>query len=336
MEGEMAVLTGSAPVVTMRNYQKDVTAYTKGHGRLFCSLKGYEPCHNTEEVIEMMGYDSERDVANPTGSVFCANGASFLVNWDEVKDYMHVESYFQKKKDLLEEAVENKASYTEERWIDQEEVDRIFKQTYYANQGKKSVWHKRKTVAGSYYNQTAYIGKLQETKEEYLLVDGYNIIFAWSDLKELAEDNMDSARSKLLDYLSKYQGVRKCKIIAVFDAYRVQRHNEEILDYDTIHVVYTKEAQTADHFIEKFAHDNQEKYDITVATSDGLQQIIIRGSGCALLSARELKDEMERANERVIQDYQEKQPADRNYFKDALSTETKQQMEEFLKDENGK
>lgn len=336
MEGEMAVLTGSAPVVTMRNYQKDVTAYTKGNGRLFCSLKGYEPCHNTVEVIERMGYDSERDVVNPTGSVFCANGAGFLVNWDEVKEYMHVESYFQQKEDLLIKAAENKASNTEERWIDPEEVDRIYKQTYYANQGKKSVRYKRRTVAGSYYRQTAYIGKLKETKEEYLLVDAYNMIFSWSDLKELAEDNMDSARSKLLDYLSKYQGIRKCQIIAAFDAYRVQRHHEEIFDYDNIHVVYTREAQTADHFIEKFAHDNKEKYDITVATSDGLQQIIIRGSGCAILSARELKDEIERANERVIQAYHEKQPADRNYLKDALSADTKQQMAEFLKEENGK
>ena len=289
IEGEMAVLAGRAPVVTMRNYQKDVMAYTKGHGRLFYSLKGYEPCHNTEEVIEAVGYDSERDVANPTGSVFCANGASFLVNWDEVKDYMHVESYFQKKEDLLEEAAKNQASYTKERWIDPEEIDRILNQTYYANQGKKSVWHKQKTAAESYYknlthyqnqrfrvgtpepcnsrqgisrsryknlthyqNQrflagtsepcnsrqgisysrykpTTYIGKLKETREEYLLVDGYNIIFAWSDLKELAEDNMDGARSKLLDYLSKYQGVRKCQIFVVFDAYRVQRHNEEII-----------------------------------------------------------------------------------------------------------
>lgn len=340
IEGEMAVLTGNAPVVAMRNYQKDVTAYTKGHGRLFCSLKGYEPCHNTKEVIEMMGYDSERDVWNPTGSVFCANGAGFLVNWDEVKAYMHVESYFQTKEGLSEEATEHKASYTEEKWIDPEEVDRIFKQTYYANQGKKSVWNKRRTVAGSYDNRTVYTGrytgKLKEAKEEYLLVDAYNVIFAWPDLKELAEENMDSARGRLLDTLSKYQGVRKCQIIAVFDAYRVQRHHEEIFDYDNIHVVYTREAQTADHYIERFAHDNQEKYDITVATSDGLQQIIIRGSGCAILSARELKDEIDRANERVIQAYQEKKPADRNYLKDALSTDTKQQMQEFTKEEGGK
>ncbi len=329
IEGEMAVLTGSAPVVTMRNYQKDVIAYTKGLGRLFCSLKGYEPCHNTEEIIEMMGYDSERDVENPTGSVFCANGTGFLVNWDEVKDYMHIESYFQNKDDLLEEVAENRASQTGERWIDPEEIDRILNQASYANQGKKSVWKKRRTAAESYYKPTTYIGKPKETKEEYLLVDGYNIVFAWPELKELAEDNMDGARSKLLDQLSKYKSVQNGEIIVVFDAYRVQRHHEEIIDYDNIHLVYTREAQTADHFIEKFAHDNQKKYNITVATSDGLQQIIIRGSGCAVLSARELKEEIERANDRVIQAFQEKQTADRHYIKDALSAETKQQMEEL-------
>ena len=341
IEGETAVLTGSAPVVTMRNYQKEVTAYTKGYGRLFCSMKGYEPCHNTEEVMESIGYDSERDAWNPASSVFCANGAGFLVNWDEVKQYMHIESCLQKKDNKSGEAVENKGTYIEEKWMDPEEVERIFKQTFYANQGKKSVWKKRKTAVTSYYTQTSYTGKLKEetetkqAKDEYLLVDGYNVIFSWPDLKELAEDNIDGARSKLLDHLSKYQVVRKCKIIAVFDAYRVQNHQEEMLDYDTVHVVYTREAQTADHFIEKFAHDNQEKYDITVATSDGLQQIIIRGAGCAILSARELKEVIDRANERVLRDYQDKQTADRNYLKDALSAEAKQQMEGLLKEENG-
>ncbi|OGO77665.1 MAG: translation elongation factor G, partial [Clostridiales bacterium GWB2_37_7] len=242
VDGEIAVLAGIAPVATMRNYQKDVMAYTKGQGRLFCSLKGYESCHNTEEVIEMVGYDSERDVANPADSVFCANGSSFLVNWDEVKDYMHVESCFQKMDSLLEVAAGNQASYSEERWIDSEEIDKILNQTYYANQGKKNLWQKRRTVSESYYKPAAYINERKEIKEEYLLVDGYNIIFAWSELKGLAEDNLNSARIKLLDYLSKYQGVRECQIIAVFDAYRVQRHHEEIIDYDNLHVVYTREA----------------------------------------------------------------------------------------------
>lgn len=340
IENGTAVLTGSAPVATMKNYQMVVTAYSKGFGRIFYSLGGYEPCHNTQEVLEMVGYDSERDAANPTGSVFCANGAGFSVNWDEVKSHMHVESIFQKKDEASGNAAVNQASYTAQRWLDPEEVDRIYNQTYNANQGKKSGWKKRKMTAGTVYKQPIYVDRLantkevkkaEETKEEYLLVDGYNVIFAWPELKELAEDNMDGARTKLLDILSKYQGIRNCQIIAVFDAYRVQGHSEEIIDYDNIHVVYTREAQTADHFIEKFAHDNQRKYNITVATSDGLQQIIIRGTGCAVLSAGELKKEIEWVNKRVMQTYQEKQTVDRNYLKDALSAESRRQMEEIYK-----
>jgi ribosomal protection tetracycline resistance protein len=313
-----------------------VMAYTKGQGRLFCSLKGYEPCHNTEEIIKMVGYDSERDVGNPAESVFCANGSSFMVNWDEVKDHMHVESCFQKKDNLMKEAAKNQASYSEEKWIDAEEIDKILNHTYYANQGKKSVWQKQRTVPPNYYKPIAYINEPKETKEEYLLVDGYNIIFAWSELKELADGNMDGARMKLLDSLSNYQGIRKCQVIVVFDAYLVQGHLEEVIDYDNIHVVYTREAQTADQYIEKFAHDNQKKYNIAVATSDGLQQIIVRGAGCSLLSARELKEEIERTNERVIHAYKEKQAVDLNYLKDELSVEIKQQMNELFREEKEK
>lgn len=336
VKDEMSVLEGSAPVVAMKNYQKDVTAYTKGQGRLFCSLMGYKLCHNTKEVIEMIGYDSERDVENPTGSVFCANGAGFLVNWNEVKNHMHVESYLQRKDCALEEVAENKASYTREKWIDEEEVERIFHRTYFANQGKKSNWKNRRAVVNWHHKPTTYISKPKEIKEECLLVDGYNIIFAWSELKELAEVNMDSARSKLIDYLSKYQYVRNCQIIAVFDAYRVQRHNEEVIDYDNIRLVYTKEAQTADSFIERFTYNNKKKYNITVATSDGLQQIIIIGSGCAILSARGLKEEIDRLNERAIQAYKDRRVADHNYLKDVLSADTKQHMEKLLEEGNDK
>lgn len=332
IEGEMAVLEGEAPVVTLRNYQKDVMAYTKGQGRLFCSLKGYEPCHNSKEVIEGMGYDSERDVSNPTGSVFCANGAGFLVNWDEVKEYMHIPSCFQEQADA-EETLVQKASYAAQNWLPPEEVDRILNQTSFANQGRKSIWPKRRTTAESFHKPVTYTGAPREVKDEYLLVDGYNIVFAWPDLKALAEENLDVARSKLLDSLIKYQGVRKCQVIAVFDAYRVQGHSEEIVDYESIHVVYTREAQTADQYIEKFAHDNSKKYEIKVATSDGLQQIIIRGSGSAVMSARELKAEIERVNEGVMQAYEERQAPARNYVKDTLSVETQQQMEEIMKNE---
>lgn len=333
-DGEMAIIKGRAPVVTMRNYQKEVTAYTKGYGRLFCTLNGYEPCHNAEEVIEMIGYDSERDAENPTGSVFCANGAGFLVSWDKVKDHMHVESYLKEKDHTPEGTAQQPLQRTEGKWLEPEEVDKILNQTYYANQGKKTIWQKRKSYAESFHKPTVYVNKPVETREDYLLVDGYNIIFAWPELKELAGDHMESARQRLIDTLTKFQGVKKCHIIVVFDAYRVQRHSEEVISYGTLLVVYTKEAQTADQYIERFAHDNHSKYNITVATSDNLEQIIIRGLGQSTISADRLKTEIESANERFIKDWKDKQTPDRNYIMDSVSERTIRQMDEMFREES--
>ncbi|MDR3602370.1 MAG: TetM/TetW/TetO/TetS family tetracycline resistance ribosomal protection protein [Desulfosporosinus sp.] len=330
INGVLAVLVGSAPVVAMRNYQQEVVAYTKGLGRLFSSLKGYEPCQNAEEVIEKFSYDSERDLENPTGSVFCAHGAGFLVAWDAVKDYMQVESYLQKKDDLSEETASNLASYTAERWISLAEIDQIINNTFYANQGKKSGWKSRKTVHERVYEPVSNVSREQEIIVEYLLVDGYNIIHAWPELNELVDDNMEGARMKLLDTLSNYQGIRECQIIIVFDAYRVQGHFEEVINYHNVQMVYTREAQTADQYIEKFAHDHQKHYNITVATSDGLQQLIIRGAGCALLSARELKVEIDGANEKMKRKYQETKEIERNYLADALSPDAKQQVKDIV------
>lgn len=315
----------------MRNYQKEVNAYTKGEGRLFCSVKGYEPCHNAQEVIESIGYDAERDMENPSGSVFCANGAGFSVPWNEVKNYMHLESYLKNRDNSIKEK-EKRHGVSQEISISLEEIDQIINRTYYVNQGKKTAWKRRKTAVESSYEKATYINTHKEIKEEYLLVDGYNILFAWPELKELLEKNADAARMKLLELLSNYQGIRQCQIIVVFDAYRVQGHLEEIVSYHNIHVVYTKEAQTADQYIEKFAHDNQKKYNITVATSDGLQQIIVRGAGCALLSARELKIDVEEANRRIKEKYQEIQARDRSYLMDALPEEARQQMDILIKD----
>ncbi|HEY9059636.1 MAG TPA: translation factor GTPase family protein [Pseudobacteroides sp.] len=329
INGDMAVLVGSAPVITMRNYQKEVMAYTKGIGRLFCSLKGYEPCHNANEVIERIGYDSERDLANPTGSVFCAQGTGFLVEWNEVKNYMHVESYL--KKSHLDVTNPKYKSYSEERSISLEEIDQIINKTFYANQGRKAVWKREKTYYESNHKPAANTSRPKEAKADYLLVDGYNIIFAWPELKELADENMDSAKIKLLDILSNYQSIRKCVIIAVFDAYRVQGHREEVIDYYNIHLVYTREAQTADNYIEKFAHDNKKNYNITVATSDGLQQMIVRGEGCSLLSARELQAEIVGANNKMMTEYREMIGIDRNYLVDALPQEVKKKMEGMVK-----
>ena len=264
-DGEVAVLLGAAPVATMRNYHKDVIAYTKGHGRLFTNLKGYDVCHNQGEVIAQMGYDSERDIDNPTGSVFCAHGSGFLVAWDQVKKHMHVDSYLKQMnasgtKDALND---NRGTASEN--ISLEEIDQIMNSTFYANQGKKTVWRKKKSSLGSYYESlnSAPTIRPRPKGEEYLLVDGYNIIFAWEDLKVLAQTDFEAARIKLLDLLCNYQGIQKSKIIVVFDAYQVSGGREKFEDYHNIHVVFTGEAQTADQYIEKFAHMNQQKYQIT-------------------------------------------------------------------------
>lgn len=325
--GELTVLTGSAPVVTMRHYQKEVIAYTKGHGRLFCSVKGYAPCHNQDEILAQYAYDPERDLENPTGSVFCAHGSGFLVPWDEVPNYMHLPSVLNpvvksEEAELLEEG----HTY-EESWIDLDEIEKIFNQTFYANQGTKTAWKRSLKASHELYRETVGRSRTQDrTKEDYLLVDGYNIIYAWPEFKELIQQNMDGARIKLLECLCNYQGIRQCEIIVVFDAYRVQGHQTEIMDYHNIHVVYTKEAETADQYIEKFAHEHHKQYNVTVATSDGLEQIIIRGNGCQLLSARELKATIEKAHQRMMTEYQESQGVERHYLGDLISDEVKQHL----------
>lgn len=300
-EADRTILTGTAPVSTMRDYQKEVHAYTRGNGTLQCTLKGYALCHNTEEVLAATGYDSERDTLHPTGSVFCAHGAGFLVPWYEVKEYMHLPSIMQEKPSDSSEEKQTayRVSKETDAWIDTEEVDRIIAQSVGANKKQKTLPKKK---LPEYYKSTSK-PKKQEVREEYLLVDGYNVIFAWEDLKDLAQVSIDGARGKLLDVLCDYQGMKKCNLIVVFDAYRVQGHKTEISTYHNIHVVFTKEAETADQYIEKFAHENGKKYNVTVATSDGLEQIIIRGQGCRLLSARELKDEIERTKKTLFEEH---------------------------------
>jgi small GTP-binding protein len=316
--GEIAILTGSAPVINMKNYQKDLIAYTRGLGKLFCNLKGYEPCHNTEEVINSIGYDSESDPANPTGSIFCSHGAGFYVSWDQVKNHMHIESYLQKEKPKNSQKQLKKSSVVTGNSIALEEIDQIINKTYYSNQGRKSAWKKKRSAVEDYYASRSSSPSVTKPREPYLLVDGYNIIFAWQELKELMDINADAARGKLLDYLSYYKSITNINIIVVFDAYRVKGHGTEIYEYNNIYVVYTKEAETADQYIEKFVHNNKISYDITVATSDNLEQIIIRSKGASLLSARDLKEEIERVTKKVMEEYQEQQVRERNFISDNL------------------
>ena len=306
--GEYSVITGYAPVVTMRKYREDIAAYTKGQGKITCTLKGYLPCHNQEEIVEAYGYDSEADSFNPTGSVFCAHGAGFYVSYDKVYEYMHIGLENQPDKEYVYNDNNIVSGEYKEEWIGIDEVDAIINQTYNANkksegENKRNNWKKSRNEQ-DYFDYKGSKSVNSETREKYLLVDGYNVIFAWDDLKELAAVNIDGARGKLMDILCNYQAICKCELIVVFDAYRVKGHDTEISDYHNIHVVFTKEAETADQYIEKFAHQNGRKYNVTVATSDGLEQIIIRGQGCNLISSRELKEEIDRASKDIMQKFQ--------------------------------
>lgn len=335
-DGESAILTGSAPVVTMRDYQTEVISYTKGRGRLSCTLEGYKPCHNQEEVVKEVGYDSERDLDNPTGSVFCAHGAGFVVKWDEVENYMHLQSTLESKETVDEEfvfptaAARRASTYLEMTEEDQKELDAMVE----ASQRKREAARKSYAYRKDFSNEKIAVNgstksySNKKKQKEYLLVDGYNIIFAWEELNELAQVNMDAARGFLQDVLCNYQGIKKCELILVFDAYKVEGFSGEIQKYHNIHVVYTKEAETADQYIEKVAHEIGRKYLVTVATSDGTEQVIIRGQGCHLLSAKELKEEVEFANKELRQYYSEDTSLERNYLFQYLDKDTARQMEE--------
>jgi small GTP-binding protein len=298
-EGEKSTLTGFAPVSTMREYVNTVNEYSHGTGRLTLKFKGYAPCHNQEEVVEMTGYDSEADTANPTGSVFCANGAGFVVPWNEVENYMHV------KTDLNFNAVydvtgtpQSKAAKTEyqDSYAGDKELMEIFEKTFGPVKRKKSYETKVRTY---HPENKKYKGKTDNNLPECVLVDGYNIVFAWEELKQLAATNIDAARDKLLDMLCNYQGYKGNTVIVVFDAYNVKKHKETISKYHNIYVVYTKEAETADMYIAKTTHKMANKYRVTVATSDALEQLIIMGHGALRMSAMNFKEEVERINSKI-------------------------------------
>lgn len=320
---EDAVLVGTAPVSAMRNYHREVIAYTKGHGRLTTSMGGYGPCLQSDAVIEAISYDSERDLENPTGSIFCAHGAGYAVHWSEVTNHMHLEAYLKSEK-LTDPDFEAEIQVRREtESISLEEIDQIMNSTFYANTGRKGQWKKPKSAQVSYYESlsTPVSKKMKPIGTPYLLVDGYNIIFAWEDLNAIASKDLESARIRLLEILSNYQGLSKGKIIVVFDAYRVAGRRESVEVYHNIHVVYTGEAQTADQYIEKFAHDHSQKNHVTVATSDGLQQMIIRGAGCDLLSARDLKYEVDRVLAQMKEEHLEPLKGVKNSLESALSAE---------------
>ncbi len=402
-EGETAVLSGQAPVSEMWGYQTELLAYTKGRGRLSCSLKGYEECHNAQEVIEAAGYDSEADLENPTGSVFCAHGAGYVVSWENVQDYMHMDSGWkpddnadgerdpgsiaysgrgsgssadgerrpgnntdggrdpgssansgrrsgssadgerrpgnntdggrklggradgERKPGSSAYAGREPGSSTGGSAVDEKELEAIFTRTYGASSLERKRYAKSRRVEAPGGGRAPK----QEIPDGYLLVDGYNIIFAWDGLRELAETSIEGARGKLMDILSNYQGYRGIHVILVYDAYKVEGGRGEVQKYHNIHVVYTKEAETADQYIEKTARVIGRKYHVTVATSDALEQIIILGAGASRMSAEGLLEEVRLADQEIRAGYLEKAPGTRHRLFDELDGPMKEFLEEL-------
>lgn len=330
MTGEIVTLSGSAPVSQMRGYQKEFISYTRGKGRLFCELKGYEPCQEQEEIVSRIGYDAEADTENPTGSVFCSHGAGFVVPWYQVEEYAHMESCYAVKEEAKKQTPSFNPPPASRIELTQEELDAIYVKTpdpakrgYQT--GPVTVYASKKPESNGKWESR----RREKKKEEYLLVDGYNIIFAWDELKALSEKNIEGARSKLMDILCNYQGYKRCTVILVFDAYKVEGNPGEVMKYHNIYVVYTKEAETADQYIEKTVRRMGRQYDVTVATSDALEQVIILGQGAHRMSAAGLKEEIQLAEKELREGYLGKETTDRNYLFQYLQEDAAEAMEKI-------
>lgn len=305
-EGEFAVLRGTAPVSEMHEYPKEVLQYTHGRGRLLCSLQGYAPCHNAEEVLARIGYDPDSDTENPCDSVFCAHGAGNTVKWDAVYAHMHLPSALHPPKG--ESAPQDRKRQFSE-WKDKQnlfaldkELMRIFEQTY----GPIRKRTNPATEAHFTFTERAEPKKPKEKAPsktsagaEYLLVDGYNVIFSWDALRDLAKSSMEGARQTLVNILCNYQGYKKCEVILVFDAYKVKGGTREVEAVDNIHIVYTKEAETADMYIEKVTHQLAKNHRVRVVTSDAMEQLIILGNGALRVPSKEFYDEITRAQDEI-------------------------------------
>ena len=294
---ETAVLTGFAPVSTMRSYPVEVVSYTRGRGHLSLTLDGYRPCHNAQEVIAAIGYEPEHDLDNPADSVFCAHGAGFVVPWDQVRSHMHVDSGWGKStRPEQEAAVPQRRAMAYRATLEEDaELLKIFERTY--GPIKRDPLAAFRPVQKR--ERPDFAAEQWEIAPEYLLVDGYNIIFAWDELNALSKESLDAARHKLMDILCNYQGFQKCVLILVFDAYRVPGSPGSIEQYHNIHVVYTKEAETADMFIERVTHEIGRNRRVRVATSDGMEQIIILGHGALRVSARMFHEEVQNVEKQI-------------------------------------
>ena len=298
-EGESTVLTGCAPVRGMRDYFESVAAYTRGRGQLSCTVHGYEACQDQDAVAAAIGYDAERDTDNPSSSVFCDHGGSVTIPWDEVAQHVHCDSGIrlgteeaeQEEPPLPRRGVGALGAYAEDK-----ELQSIFERTY-GRVERRAFEPARKPARTSLSDH--YQVTLQTADTEYLLVDGYNIIFAWDELAALAAQDIAAARSALIDILANYQGFRKCRVIAVFDAYKVKGNPGSVQTVHGVKVVYTKEAETADTYIERATYELRRERRVRVATSDGPEQVIILGHGALRVSARAFHAEVEAAEGQI-------------------------------------
>lgn len=295
-----SVLQGSAPVVKINEYKKEFVNFTKGKGRINCSLKGYFECHNAQEVIQQTAYNPESDVENTPDSVFCPHASATVVKWNEVFDKMHLELFLKPKQNDIPAVSKRQVSQYQNLLEQDKELLKIFEQTYgKIKTDKYTVFNtvKKEDSGNLNISKTGY-------QQDFLLVDGYNIIFAWDDLKEIAKEDIDAARHRLINLLCNYQGFKRCEVIVVFDAYKVKGNVGSIEKYHNITVVYTKEAETADMYIEKVTHKIAKNHRVRVATSDNLEQVIILGHGAMRLSAKNFKaeiDEIEKAIREIIE-----------------------------------
>ena len=289
--GDTSVLTGSVPVAEMRGYAMELAGYTRGKGKLACTLAGYRPCHDAPAVIEQVGYDPERDTENPADSVFCAHGAGYNVKWDEVPAHAHVESGVRLNEPEEEETPAARQPRRQAAPVSSLEEDKqlaaIFERTYGPSKGRE-LFRPAPVKPAEYH--------FEPSGPEYLLVDGYNLIFAWDELKKLAADNLEGARQALADLLCNYRGFHDCQVILVFDAYKVPHGTGEVSRYHNIYIVYTREAETADMYIEKTTYQMAKQRRVRVVTSDGAEQLIILGHGALRVSARSFREEVERTN----------------------------------------
>ena len=302
-DGDTAVLTGTAPVSEMRGYTKELMQYTHGEGRLSTVFKGYEPCHNAEEVIAGIGYDADSDLDNTADSVFCSHGAGHTVKWDEAPAHMHLPSVLQQKPTDTSSSpsARDLSRYKSQKDIFalDKELMSIFEKTYGPVRRKQYSEPKR-------YKTVEYDPKKKKKNlpadfngVEYVLVDGYNVIHAWDHLREMVAEHMEVARNLLINTLCNYQGYKKCELILVFDAYKIKGHQREVEKFNNITIVYTKEAETADMYIERASYKLAKNNRVRVVTSDGMEQLIILGNGAIRVSAREFFDEIKAAEEEI-------------------------------------